>query len=90
MGASNYDWVAVDLEHGSISVHQLPGIFRALELGGTLPLARLARGHFKDCKQALDAGAGGVIVPMIKSAQQLKEIREGYAKEYDERMNRGF
>jgi 2-dehydro-3-deoxyglucarate aldolase len=75
MGASNYDWVAIDLEHGSISVHQLPDLFRALELGGTLPLVRLAHGHFKDCKQALDAGAGGVIVPMIKSAQQLIEVR---------------
>ena len=29
MGQSGYDWVAVDLEHGSISVHQLPDIFRA-------------------------------------------------------------
>jgi 2-dehydro-3-deoxyglucarate aldolase len=76
MGASNYDWVAVDMEHGSISPHQLPDLFRALELGKTLPLVRLARGHYKDCKQALDAGAGGVIVPMIKSAQQLKEVRD--------------
>jgi 2-dehydro-3-deoxyglucarate aldolase len=39
-----------------------------------LPLARLARGHIKDCKQALDAGAGGVIVPMVESAAQLAEV----------------
>ena len=75
MGQAGYDWVAVDLEHGAISVQQLPDLFRALELGGTLPLVRLARGHFKDCKQALDAGAGGVIVPMINSAEQLIEVR---------------
>jgi len=76
MGQSNYDWVAVDMEHGAISVHQLPDLFRALELGGTLPLARLANSHFKDCKQALDAGAGGVIVPMDKDAKQLKKVRD--------------
>ena len=76
MGRSNYDWVAVDLEHGSISVHQLPDLFRSLELGDTLPLARLAQGLPKDCKQALDAGAGGVIVPMIESAAQLKSVRD--------------
>ena len=76
MGQSNYDWVAVDMEHGAISVHQLPDLFRALELGNTLPLARLAHGHSKDCKQALDAGAGGVIVPMIKSADQLRKVRD--------------
>lgn len=76
MGQAGYDWVAVDMEHGSISVHQLPDLFRALELGGTLPLVRLARGHTKDCKQALDAGAGGVIVPMVESAAQLLAVRD--------------
>ncbi len=75
LGQSGYDWVAVDMEHGSISVHQLPNLFRALELGGTLPMVRLARGHVKDCKQALDAGAGGVIVPMVESAADLIEVR---------------
>ena len=75
MGQSGYDWVAIDLEHGAISIHQLPDLFRALELGGTLPLARLAEGNPKDCKQALDAGAGGVIVPMVESAEQLIAVR---------------
>lgn len=76
MGRSGYDWVAVDMEHGSISVHQLPDLFRALELGGTLPLVRLAQGHPKDCKQALDAGAGGVIIPMIETAEELRAVRD--------------
>jgi 2-dehydro-3-deoxyglucarate aldolase len=76
MGNSGYDWVAVDLEHGAVSVEQLPDLFRALELGGTLPIARLAQGHPKDCKQALDAGAGGIIVPMVESAAQLLDVRD--------------
>jgi len=76
MGQAEYDWVAVDMEHGAISVHQLPDIFRSLELGGTLPLARLAQGGIKDCKQVLDAGAGGVIIPMVESAEQLKSVTE--------------
>ena len=76
MGQSGYDWVAVDLEHGSISIHQLPDIFRALELGNTLPLVRLAEAQAKDCKQALDAGAGGVIVPMVEDSKQLEFIRD--------------
>ena len=76
MGGAGYDWVAVDMEHGAISAHQLPDLFRALELGNTLPLARLAQGHPKDCKQALDAGAGGVIVPMVESAEQLIAVRD--------------
>lgn len=76
MGQAGYDWVAVDLEHGAIDTHQLPDLFRALELGGTLPLVRLARGESTDCKRALDAGAGGVIVPMVESAAQLVSVRD--------------
>lgn len=76
MGQAGYDWVAVDMEHGAVSAHQLPDLYRALELGNTLPLARIAQGHPKDCKQALDAGAGGIIVPMIESAAQLLAVRD--------------
>ncbi len=75
LGHAGYDWVAVDMEHGSISVHQLPDLFRAIELSYTLPLARIAESKAKDCKQALDAGAGGIIAPMIANAEQLKMVR---------------
>ena len=74
LGQAGFDWVAVDMEHGSVSVDQLPDLFRALELGGTLPLARIAKSVPKECKQALDAGAGGIIAPMIKSGDQLITI----------------
>ena len=76
MGQSNYDWVAVDMEHGAVTVSQLPDLFRALEIGDTLPLVRLAQGGVKECKQALDAGAGGVIVPMVESADQVEDIKQ--------------
>jgi len=75
LGQAGYDWVAVDMEHGSINVDQLPNLFRAIELGNTLPLARIAEAKPKDCKQALDAGAGGIIVPMIESAEQLMMVK---------------
>ena len=72
MGQAGYDWVAVDMEHGSISHAQLPDLFRALELGETLPLVRLVEGTTKECKQALDAGAGGVIIPMVEMQSSWK------------------
>jgi 2-dehydro-3-deoxyglucarate aldolase len=75
MGAAGYDWVAVDMEHGSVDISELPDLFRALELNSTLPLVRLGQGDPKECKQALDAGAGGVIVPMVETAEQLISVR---------------
>ena len=64
------------MEHGSISTNQLPNLFRAMEIGNTLPLARISQALPKDCKQALDAGAGGIIVPMIENAKQLENIKK--------------
>lgn len=76
MGSAGYDWVAVDMEHGAICHAQLPDLFRAFELGGTLPLVRVSEGTAKDCKQALDAGAGGIIVPMVEDSKQLTAVRD--------------
>lgn len=74
MGDAGYDWVAVDLEHGTFGVQILPDMFRAIELGGTLPLARIPEGNAKECKTVLDAGAGGIIIPMIESGEQLRAV----------------
>jgi 2-dehydro-3-deoxyglucarate aldolase len=74
LGNAGYDWIAIDMEHGSISVSDLPDIFRSIELGNTLPLVRIAQSSLKDAKIALDAGAGGIIIPMIQSSEQLRKI----------------
>ena len=74
---SNYDWIAVDLEHGSFALNDLPNIFRAIESSGsTLALARLSHLSAYSCKSALDAGAGGVIVPKVESKADLDKIKE--------------
>ena len=72
MGQAGYDWVAIDLEHGSFSLEVLPAVFMALEHGKTVPFARIAQVCKKDIKQALDAGAKGLIFPMIDSAEELR------------------
>jgi 2-dehydro-3-deoxyglucarate aldolase len=73
MGHAGYDWVAVDLEHGSFTRRELPDIFRALELDGAVPFARVADCAMTSIKGALDSGAKGLIFPMIKSRTQLDE-----------------
>ncbi len=70
----NYEWITVDLEHGSISISQLPNIFRAIELNNTLPFARLSEGNSVNCKRVLDAGAAGIIIPKIETKYQLNEL----------------
>ena len=75
-GGSGYDWVAVDLEHGSALPHQLPDLFRAIELGNTLPFVRLASCSEEDCKKVLDAGATGLIIPNISAEIVTSEFHK--------------
>ena len=70
-----YNWVAVDMEHGSFSTGDLPDIFRAIELKNKLALVRLPSKNTNICGQVLDAGCAGVIIPNIKKVSELIAIR---------------
>lgn len=73
MARAGYDWVAVDMEHGSFGRTGLPDIFRAIECGGAAPFARLPEATMAHIKSALEAGAQGLIFPMIESRRQLDD-----------------
>ncbi len=72
MGQSNFDWVALDMEHGSFELNQTVEIFRALELGNTLPMVRVPTDDTALAKKVLDFGAGGIIFPNISSYEQIE------------------
>ena len=44
-------------------------------MGGALPIVRISESNRSNCKQAMDAGAGGVVAPMIENASQLIEVK---------------
>lgn len=69
-----YDWIVIDLEHGAISIQQLPDLFRTIECGNSLPFARLSSNEPSEIKKVLDAGARGLIFPNIESKEQLEKI----------------
>lgn len=71
MARAGYDWVAIDMEHGSFGRSGLPDIIRGIECGGAAPFARLPEATKTHIKSALEAGAQGLIFPMIESREQL-------------------
>lgn len=71
MAQAGYDWIAVDMEHGSFGVAMLPDIFRGIQCGNAAPFARLPQASRVWIKAALEAGAQGLIFPMIESAEEL-------------------
>ena len=66
------DWLLVDMEHTPVDLSTASMIFATIadvSAGACTPLARVAHGTMDQIKQALDAGAQGVIVPMINTAE---------------------
>lgn len=74
LSGSGYDWVAVDLEHGSFSPSILPTIFKIITSEGSIPFSRLKSSNRHHIQESLDAGALGIIIPNVENAEQLKEI----------------
>mgnify|MGYP003733961029 CR=1 FL=1 len=72
MGKAGYDWIVVDLEHGSFNIETLVNVNRAIELGGAAPFVRLPNIDPKTIKDSLEAGARGLIFPMVESLEQLE------------------
>lgn len=74
LAANGFDWIAIDAEHGEFSSHEYINIFRAVEKYNCSPFVRIPVGGIHEVKLALDSGARGIIVPMVESAKQLKEV----------------
>jgi len=66
---SGFDWLVVDLEHSSISIRQASELIRVIDLGGVTPLVRLTSNNVDQIKRVMDAGAHGIVVPMVNTQQ---------------------
>jgi 4-hydroxy-2-oxoheptanedioate aldolase len=74
VAGSAVDWLGVDLQHGTIELHDLPGLLRAAEPAGLPVLARVPSHEPAALGRTLDTGVGGLIVPMVESADQARAL----------------
>ena len=65
---AGFDWVLIDLEHGSATESDLLPQLQAVAAGGTTPLVRVEANERPRFTKALDLGAEGVMVPRITDA----------------------
>lgn len=85
---AGYDWICVDMEHGSIDIETLTNLFRAIEINDVVPIVRLPMNDPIWIRRSLDAGAKGLIIPMVNSAQEIESAIH-YAK-YPPKGERGY
>ncbi|MDD2762775.1 MAG: aldolase/citrate lyase family protein [Opitutaceae bacterium] len=71
MAAAGFDWLTVDLEHSTIGIDQAEQLIRTIGLCGVAPLVRLSDNDPVQIKRVMDAGAEGVIVPMVKNRAEI-------------------
>ncbi len=74
MVAQGYDSVTIDLQHGFVGYEMATSMLQALRASGVTPMVRVPWLDPGDIMKALDAGAYGIICPMINSRQEAERL----------------
>jgi len=64
-----YDWIVVDTEHGAIDISTTQAIIQAISYTSTVPMVRVPWNDPALIKRVLDAGAYGLVIPMVNSRE---------------------
>ena len=76
LAREDFDAVTFDMQHGAVD---LLGVMRGIPLvhaAGKSALARIPVAEFQTVSRLLDAGASGVIAPMINSMEDARRLME--------------
>ncbi|KAJ4354497.1 uncharacterized protein N0V89_006234 [Didymosphaeria variabile] len=71
---SGVDWICVDCEHGNIDDGQMHEAINAIASSKVSPLVRIPANEPHYVKRALDAGAHGIVVPLIYTVYDAQEL----------------
>lgn len=74
MGEQGYDAITVDLQHGIIDYADSVHMLQALRASGVTPLVRVPWLDPAAIMKQLDAGAVGIICPMINTAEEAAQL----------------
>ncbi len=72
MAATGFDFLCVDIEHSAVDLPQAQQLFQAIR-SGRRDCAALARVHGVDyafVKRYLDAGADGIVAPLVRTREE--------------------
>ena len=70
MAAQGFDSITIDMQHGALDYSNLLPMFQAMRASGATLMARVPWNEPGIIMKALDAGAYGIICPMVNSAEE--------------------
>ncbi len=71
---AGFDWLLIDGEHGPNDLRSILSQLRAVQGSKAAAVVRLASDDRVAIKQHLDIGAQSLLIPMIESAEQAREV----------------
>lgn len=71
--AAGFDYVFIDMEHGSFNLETVHDMITASLESGITPIVRVAELRYSLVARLLDAGAQGIILPRVEDPQLLAE-----------------
>lgn len=74
LAKGGFDWVLVDMQHGCMGYETAVEMIRAIDLAGITPIVRVPWNEPGIVGRMLDAGAMGIIAPMINSAAEAQGL----------------
>ena len=87
MSNAGFDWLTIDMEHNSIDPLMMQTLIATIQSKDIAALVRVGKNEELAIKHALDAGADGVIIPMMNSENDAINA-VNYSK-YPPKGNRG-
>jgi 4-hydroxy-2-oxoheptanedioate aldolase len=70
MARAGFDWICIDQQHGLIGYQQMLAMLQAVAVAGVPAVVRVPWNEPAAIMKALDAGAAGVIVPMVNTPEE--------------------
>lgn len=67
-------WIVIDMEHTSISISDIEKLIPIIHSSNKKVYIRISSFSSNEIKKSLDAGADGIIVPMVKNEEDIKNI----------------
>lgn len=74
MSRCGFDWILVDCEHGNIADADMHESVSAIASTGVSPIVRIPANEGWMVKRVLDAGAHGVLVPLLYTADDARRL----------------
>lgn len=71
-----FDWLVVDTEHNPVDIRTLARMFSAMSASSTAPMVRIPWNDPQNFKRVLDAGAWGIVVPMVNNREEAERAVE--------------